>query len=276
MKVKLLFIFALLLTAVTGAWADDDSGSCGTDVSYSYVESTHTLTISGTGAMADYDDPSERPWNNYVEEIETVIIEDGVTGIGNCAFYYCTSLTSVTIPASVTTIGDEAFSCCSNIATMTVEAGNKVYDSRNSCNAIIKKETNTLIAGCKNTIIPDDVTRIGNFAFEGCTSLTTITIPASVTSIGDFAFYDCTGLTTVTIPASVTNIGNYAFGGCSSLTTVTIGSGVTFIGYDAFYDCTNVTDVYCYANPEELTWDEYGCNDFMDDGSTKCHVTDET
>ena len=97
MKVKLLFIFALLLTAVTGAWADD-IGSCGTDVSYSYVESTHTLTISGTGAMADYDDPSERPWNSYVEEIETVIIEDGVTGIGNCAFYYCTSLTSVTIP----------------------------------------------------------------------------------------------------------------------------------------------------------------------------------
>ena len=230
MKVKLLFIFALLLTAVTGAWADD-IGSCGT-VSYSYVESTHTLTISGTGAMADYENPSERPWNSYAGEIETVIIEDGVTNIGNYAFNYCTSLTSVTIPASVTsigidafldcsgltavtipasvttigdaaffncsgltavtipssvtTIGVEAFSYCSNIATMTVEDGNTKYDSRNGCNAIIEQESNTLIAGCKNTIIPDDVTRIGDVAFRGCSGLTTVTIPAGVTYIGEY------------------------------------------------------------------------------------------
>lgn len=97
MKVKLLLTFALLLTAVTGARADDDSGSCGT-VSYSYVESTHTLTISGTGAMADYENPSERPWDSYVEEIETIVIEDGVTTIGKYAFNYCSGLTTITIP----------------------------------------------------------------------------------------------------------------------------------------------------------------------------------
>ena len=375
MKVKLLLTFALLLTAVTGAWADDDSGSCGT-VSYSYVESTHTLTISGTGAMADYENPSERPWNSYVEEIETVIIEDGVTRIGNYAFNYCTSLTSVTIPASVTSIGDyafydcsgltsvtipasvttigdaaffncsgltavtipssvttigvEAFSYCSNIATMTVEDGNTKYDSRNGCNAIIEQESNTLIAGCKNTIIPDDVTNIDNNAFEGCSGLTTITIPASVKSIGSYAFEGCSGLTTITIPASVTNIGyaafagcsnlatmtvdagntkydsrngcnaiieketktliagckntkipddvtrigDVAFRGCSGLTTVTIPAGVTYIGSDAFYACTNVEIVYCNANPEELTWDESGCDDFKPDGTTIIHVAD--
>lgn len=114
MKVKLLLTFALLLTAVTGARADDDSGSCGT-VSYSYVESTHTLTISGTGAMADYENPSERPWDSYVEEIETIVIEDGVTTIGKYAFNYCSGLTTITIPASVTSIGYDAFFNCTAV-----------------------------------------------------------------------------------------------------------------------------------------------------------------
>ncbi|MCR5711373.1 MAG: leucine-rich repeat domain-containing protein, partial [Prevotella sp.] len=159
-------------------------------------------------------------------------------------------------------------------ATMTVDAGNTKYDSRNGCNAIIEKETNTLIAGCKNTKIPDDVTSIGDYAFAGCDGLTTFTIPASVTSIGFCAFKSCTGLTTITIPACVTTIGDQAFSGCDGLTTVTIGSGVTYIGYDAFYLCTNVTDVYCYAVPDALTWDEGGCDDFMDGKATKCHVTD--
>ena len=375
MKVKLLFIFALLLTAVTGAWADG-SGSCGTDVSYSYVESTHTLTISGTGAMTDYDDSSEQPWNSYVEEIETVIIEDGVTSIGDyafdycegltsvaipasvtsigdCAFDYCegltsvaipasvtsigsdafrscSSLTSVTIPASVTSIGDYAFAYCSNLATMTVETGNTKYDSRNGCNAIIEKESNTLVVGCKGSTIPGDVTSIGENSFLGCDGLTTITIPASVTSIGDYAFaycsnlatmtvetgntkYDsrngcnaiiekesntlvvgckgstipddvtsigddafigCTGLTSVTIPDDVTSIGNYAFQGCVGLTTVTIGSGVTYIGTDAFFNCTKVEIVYCNADPEKLEWVENGCDDFKYDGSTIIKVAD--
>ena len=102
MKVKLLCIFALLLTAVTGVWAADDSGSCGTDVSYSYVESTHTLTISGAGAMADYDDLFERPWNSYAEDIVTIIIENGVTSIGEKAFHNCSAMTTVTIGTGVT------------------------------------------------------------------------------------------------------------------------------------------------------------------------------
>ena len=296
MKVKLLLTFALLLTAVTGAWADDDSGSCGT-VSYSYVESTHTLTISGTGAMADYENPSERPWNSYVEEIETVIIEDGVTRIGNYAFNYCTSLTSVTIPASVTSIGDyafydcsgltsvtipasvttigdaaffncsgltavtipssvttigvEAFSYCSNIATMTVEDGNTKYDSRNGCNAIIEQESNTLIAGCKNTIIPDDVTNIDNNAFEGCSGLTTITIPASVKSIGSYAFENCYSLTTVTIPASVTSIGVNAFYYCESLTSVIVHAPNCALGDYAFDECDNLEAIYVPSDKVE-------------------------
>ena len=89
-----------------------------------------------------------------------------------------------------------------------------MYDSRNNCNAIIEMSSNTLIAGCKNTTIPESVTSIGEHAFYGCSSLTFITIPESVTSIGNRAFYGCSGLTSVTIPESVTSIGNYAFSDC--------------------------------------------------------------
>ena len=90
---------------------------------------------------------------------------------------------------------------------MVVENGNTKYDSRNNCNAIIETATNTLISGCKNTIIPNSVTSIGSHAFYRCTGLTSVTIPNSVTTIGNYAFYGCTGLTSVTIPNSVTSIG---------------------------------------------------------------------
>ena len=95
-----------------------------------------------------------------------------------------------------------------------------MYDSRDNCNAIIEKSSNTLIAGCKNSIIPNSVTSIGDRAFLGCSGLTSITIPNSVTSIGDWAFADCNGLTSITIPNSVTSIGGSAFSRCSGLTSI--------------------------------------------------------
>lgn len=103
---------------------------------------------------------------------------------------------------------------------MTVSRDNSVYDSREGCNAIIHTRTNTLIAGCRHTVIPAGVTSIGTAAFSGCSSLISIDIPSSVTSIGEVAFYDCSSLTSIDIPDSVTSIGYNAFGGCSSLTSV--------------------------------------------------------
>ena len=152
--------------------------------------------------------------------LTSIKIPAGVTSIGEYAFSGCSGLTSIEIPAGVTSIGDSAFRNCSGLTSIVVEAGNTVYDSRDNCNAIIEKETNTLIQGCKKTKIPAGVTSIGDSVFEGCSGLTSIEIPAEVTSIGDSAFSGCSGLTRIEIPAGVTEIGYAAFSGCSGLKDV--------------------------------------------------------
>ena len=180
----------------------------------------------------------------FCSSLTSVTIPNSVTSIGESAFYGCSSLTSVTIPNSVTSIGERAFSVCSSLTSVFVEEGNTIYDSRDNCNAIIETATNTLIAGCQNTVIPNSVTSIGNSAFNSCSSLTSVTIPNSVTSIGSYAFYRCSSLTSVTIGNSVTSIEEGAFFGCSSLTSITIPNSVTSIGNSAFYNCSSLTSMF--------------------------------
>lgn len=138
------------------------------------LDSEGTLTISGEGAMNNWEYSSDIPWDSHRYNIVSVVIEDGVTSIGNEAFDCCVSLTSITIPDSVTTIGDLAFASCQNLTSIT---------------------------------IPDSVTSIGNGVLGGCFNLTSIEISDSVTSIGKGAFVYCDSLTSITIPASVTTIG---------------------------------------------------------------------
>ena len=193
--------------------------------------------------------------------LTSIVIPNSVTSIEAVAFYKCSSLTSITLPNSVTSIGDGAFAGCSSITSMVVERGNTIYDSRENCNAIIETASNTLIAGCQSTTIPNSVTSIGRHAFFYCSTLTSITIPNSVTSIGSSAFEDCSALTTITIPNSVTSIGDYVFWGCSSLTSITLPNSVTSIGGGAFYDCSSLTSI---TLPNSVTsigeWAFYKCS----------------
>lgn len=179
MTQKLLSIIALLCLTVTSARADS-SGSCGTNVTYSYVESTHTLTISGTGAMGDYDNVIDLPWYNDCSSIKSIVIGNGVTSIGKNAFNNCKFLESITIPANVKSISEYAFYSCQKLTTV-------IFDG-----------TPTLAT-------------IGKYAFRDCLSLESITIPASVTSIGDEAFMCCSELMSVEVYAPSCTLGSDAF-----------------------------------------------------------------
>jgi hypothetical protein len=175
-------------------------------------------------------------------DLTNIQIPNSVTSIGANAFYGCSGLTSIEIPASVRSIDVKSF-IDTNFENMSVAEDNPVYDSRDDCNAIITTKSNTLMHGCANTIIPEGVTSIGGYAFDGCSRLRSVSIPESVTSIGGYAFYNCTSLTSINIPDSVTQIGNYAFTNCSSLISVIIPQSVVKIEAYAFAQCSNLTNV---------------------------------
>ena len=215
----------------------------------------NSVTSIGNGAFFD------------CSSLTSFTIPNRVTTISNNLFYRCSSLTTVIIPNSVTSIGYSAFEGCSGLESIKVDSGNIKYDSRDDCNAIIETSSNTIIWGCKNTIIPNSVTSIGYGAFYNCSGLTSVTIPNSVTSIGSDAFYGTAwynnqpdGLvyagkfaykykgempanTQIRINDGTLGIAEGAFYGCSGLTSVTIPNSVTTIGNSAFYYCSGLTSV---------------------------------
>ena len=277
MRKRLLsFVLAALMIAsllpATALAADIvASGTCGAEGDGSNLtwtlDSEGVLTISGSGDMHDYVYSS--PWHENGNQIRSVLMENGVTGIGNFAFFECISLTSMTIPDSVTCIGNCAFKDCSSLASVTIP------DSVASIGVYA-------FCGCtslKSVTIPDSVTSIGDYAFGFCTSLTGIwvdggsshyfsdasgvlfnkdktvlaqcpgafsgsyVVPDGVTSINDAAFVNCTSLTSVTIPDGVTNIGYEVFAGCTSLANMVLPNGVTRIGAEAFEWCTSMKNI---------------------------------
>ena len=342
----MMIVTLLPLGLMETAWAAEtaNSGTCGDNVTWR-LSDDGVLTISGTGDMADFEWDGT-PWCSVSSQVKSVVIKDGVTSIGDCAFGGCISLTSVsipdgvisigfaafescslltgvTIPNSVTGIGDYAFGYCSSLISVTIPGSvtsigeaafaggstsvNVSRENKNYCSVdggLYDKQKTTIFHPGKIQNgafrVPDGVNRIGDSAFFDCTSLTNVIIPKSVTSIGSLAFLGCIRLTNVTIPDGVTSIGDaafagsstsinvsrenknycsvdgglynkqkttilhpgkiqngtfripdgvtsigdYAFDGYRSLTNVTIPDSVTNICYGAFLDCIKLTDVY--------------------------------
>lgn len=170
-------------------------------------------------------------------------IPSSVISIGDYAFADCVNLTGISIPSSMTSMGSYTFARCERLTSIKVDSGNKKYDSRENCNAIIETQSNTLIAGCQTTVIPSSVRAIGDNAFNTCTSLTEMSIPSSVASIGDYSFEFCENLTKINIVSGVTNIGDWAFDECTSLTEISIPSSVSSIGEGAFAGCTSLAEI---------------------------------
>ena len=227
---------------LTGGAAGDGSGVTWQLTENTGDSSTYTLTIRGSGAMEDYQTSSSRPWNNFRDQITSVVISPGITSIGDCAFTLFSKLIHVDIADSVISIGDRAFSYCSSLTDI------KIPQSVTYIGGVVFRECTNL----SSITLSNNITSIGPFAFEKCTNLTSITIPGSVTSIGLAAFCNCTKLTSITIPDSVTTIDLEAFKNCSSLTSITIPGSVTSIGPYVFDGCTSLNDIRYSGTSESV------------------------
>ena len=274
----LIFIIALFPILASA----DGSGTCGNNLTWSYVNATKTLTISGTGEMGSFYYESNgggtyicagAPWYSYVNNIEKVIIQSGVTSISNYAFSGCSSMTSLTISNTVTSIGEYAFSDCSSLSTISIpnvaiNIGDCAFvktawymnqpDGLVYLGKIVYKYKGEMPANTSLSI-KEGTLAIASSAFSSCSNLTSITIPNSVTVIGSWAFawcsgltsfdipkgvkdicflQNCTGLTSIDIPNGVTSV---SLTGCSGLSTLVIPNGVTYLG--DFSGCTSLTSI---------------------------------
>ncbi|MBQ0115122.1 MAG: leucine-rich repeat protein [Bacteroidales bacterium] len=206
-------------------------GSVTIPSSVTFESKTYPVTVIGYKAFDHFESMTAVTIPNTVTTInasafigcsalKNINFGSSVEFIGSEAFAECTALTSVTLPASVNEVETRIFMGCSSLTSITVASGNTTYDSRNNCNAIVETESNTLVSGCKSTVIPSTIKSIGDGAFRGCIGLTSVVIPNSVTYVGSCSFCNCTDLTTATIGSAVEWINWSAFDGCSALKTL--------------------------------------------------------
>ncbi|MBQ8387019.1 MAG: leucine-rich repeat domain-containing protein [Paludibacteraceae bacterium] len=193
-------------------------------------------SVTAISALAFYDCP----------KITDVKLNNGLVEIKDQAFSY-TNITSIEIPKSVTILGLNPFSYIPSLTKLSVKKGHPLFNSDPNSNAIIETATNTLVAGCRYSIVPNTITAVGKAAFMGCKGRTELSLPNSVKTINDSAYFGCIDLKSIDIPNSVTTIGSEVFSWCASATSLTIGENVNSIGGRAFWGCEKIKTVTCNA-----------------------------
>ena len=241
LTVLLTVALAVILLAVGVSAAEIvDSGTCGDNLTW-VLDSDEVLTISGIGAMENYDDEwNYAPWRSWTEELQEVVIESGVTSIGSYAFYECQNLTDITLPEGITTIGEYAFYDCRGLTSFTIP------ESASTLSEAAGGVGDYAFAKCRNltsVTLSESMTSIGGSAFYECNKLTSIKLPKKVTSIGEDAFFCCYELSDINIPTGLTSIEKRVFYGCNSLPDIVLPDGVTSIGEDAFSNCESMTSI---------------------------------
>ena len=240
---SLVLAAVLMLCMIPAVSAEEAAGSCGADLSWSFADGT--LTITGSGAMTDYSDPTLVPWYGFRDQIHSLSLPEGLTRVGNMAFYDCYKLTSVTLPSTVTAVGDLAFCRCSAVTILRLNEGLQTIGESafERCEALADLR------------LPTTVTTLGRNAFSLCESLTYVTVPASITNMGAGVFSFCEGLIRAEIYAPLTQLPRRTFYGCLNLTSISLPAQTTSLGVYCVYGCGNLSVVYYggeAGNAEEL------------------------
>ena len=242
-----LCIILSAFPAFTAFAAEDNPGmgSCGKDGdNVTYVYQDGTLTIAGTGEMADYEKYSdnETPWEDIKKFIKTVVVQEGVTRIGSDAFGFCYKLQSVTLPEGILSIGDDAFSGTYSLTSIILPESLETLGSYAFGGSFIE-----------NITVPSKVKDIPPTAFMSCDQLVSVALPEGLETIGNSAFYCCKALTGITLPAGLKKVGSHVFASCESLKEIVLPDQIEAMDYGVFDGCTvlekvvlpkNLTDIY--------------------------------
>lgn len=256
-KLIVLMISAVMLLGVAALpVAAANSGSCGENLTWTFEDGI--LTISGEGIMADYPGVSPTSLAPWVDlPVTGIVVEEGVTSLGERAFSYFEDIESISLPASLTDIGKYALNGVS-LDVISIAEANGVFKITNGC---LISSDGVLLLGCDESVIPTDgsVKSIGYGAFAGC-ALTELTLPEGISSIGDKAFCDCKSLVSVKLPEGVKSIGSEAFSGCTKLADVTLSDGLTRIMFYAFSGCPSLQSVTLPASVKEIIPEAFDSN----------------
>lgn len=269
-RIVCLFLALCTLAVLSIMVSADTSGTCGDsgdNVTWAFEADTGTVTVSGSGKMADHsDDVADRPWHALRNDIKKVVISDGVTYIGENAFCGCTALEAVSLGKDVTHIGISAFSECESLMSVSgLEHVTNIEEfAFNECKSLtsltfaddIEAIGKSAFAGCEglqSVTFSGSVGTIGRCAFENCASLAALTFSGDIVGIGEYAFQNCSNIKTLTFPGSVNTIEMYAFYNCTALETVTFSGYVGTVGKYAFDRCEGLKTVTFAGDLEKLT-----------------------